>query len=110
MIVNLDLVYFYDALLHSFFLGFVFLMIFAHAPIIFPGVMGFSFTPFHKSLYLWMFLLNVSLLFRMITDLLFLNQLRQISGLLNGMVIIGFFINLLIVIRIKYLSSKKVVA
>jgi hypothetical protein len=110
MVLNLDLVYFYDALLHSFFLGFVFLMIFAHAPIIFPGVMGFSFKPFHKSFYIWMILLNISLLFRLVTDLLFLMTLRQISGLLNGMIIIGFFVNLFIVIRITYLSSKKVVA
>ena len=108
MTVNLNIVYFYDALLHSFFLGFVFLMIFAHAPIIFPGVMGFSFTPFHKSFYTWMVLLNLSLLFRILSDLFFLNQPRQISGLFNGMVLIGFFINLLIVIRNKYLSSRKI--
>jgi metal-sulfur cluster biosynthetic enzyme len=30
----------YDATLHAFFLGFVFAMIFAHAPIIFPAVLG----------------------------------------------------------------------
>lgn len=109
MILNLNLVFFYDALLHSFFLGFVFLMIFAHGPIIFPGVMGFTFTPFHKSLYTWMFLLNVSLALRIIADVLFLINLRQLSGLLNGVVIIGFFINLLIVIRMKLLASRKTI-
>jgi hypothetical protein len=109
MVLNLDLVYFYDALLHSFFLGFVFLMIFAHGPIIFPGVVGLSFTPFHKSLYFWTFLLNLSLLFRIITDLLFLNYLRQISGVMNGMILIGFFINLVFIIRIKLIAAKEIV-
>ncbi len=108
MVLNLDLVYFYDAILHSFFLGFTFLMIFAHAPIIFPGVAGLSITPFHKSLYFWMILLNVSLLFRILTDLFFLNYLRQISGFLNGMILIGFFINLVVVIRIKLTDTKKI--
>lgn len=109
MVLNLDLVYFYDALLHSFFLGYVFLMIFAHAPIIFPGVMGLSFTPFNRSLYLWIILLNLSLLLRVLADLIFLNFLRQISGIMNGMIIIGFFINLVIIIRIKLIASRKIV-
>lgn len=109
ILLNLDLVYFYDAVLHSFFLGFVFLMIFAHAPIIFPGVVGISITPFHKSLYLWMILLNGSLLSRIASDLFFLNHIRQISGLLNGMILIGFFINLVFVIRIKLIAAKKIV-
>ncbi len=109
MVLNLNLVFFYDALLHSFFLGFAFIMIFAHAPIIFPGVMGISFTPYNKSLYLWVALLNLSLLLRVLADLFFLNFLRQIAGMLNGMIIIGFFINLMIVIRIKLIAARKIV-
>jgi hypothetical protein len=109
MLINPDLVYAYDAVLHAFFLGFVFLMIFAHAPIIFPGVMGFSFTPYHKSLYTWMILLNLSLLMRIVADLFFLNEMRQISGIISGVIIIGFFINLLVIIRIKISTAGKVV-
>jgi hypothetical protein len=108
MLINPDLVYAYDAVLHAFFLGFVFLMIFAHAPIIFPGVMGYSFTPYHKSLYTWMILLNLSLLIRIVADLFFLNYVRQISGIISGVIIIGFFINLLIVIRSKISTAGKI--
>lgn len=109
LLLNLDLVYFYDAVLHSFFLGFVFLMIFAHAPIIFPGVVGISITPYHRSLYLWMILLNGSLVLRIFSDLFFMNYLRQISGLMNGMILIGFFINLVFIIRIKLIAIRKIV-
>jgi hypothetical protein len=108
MLINPALVYAYDAVLHAFFLGFVFLMIFAHAPIIFPGVMGYSFTPYHKSLYTWMILLNLSLLMRIVADLFFLNDIRQISGIISGVIIIGFFINLLIVIRSKISAAGKI--
>ncbi len=52
-----------DMQIHSFFLGFVFMMIFAHAPIIFPALMGFR-LGFHRSFYLPMILMNVSLLLR----------------------------------------------
>jgi hypothetical protein len=37
----------YDAVLHSFFIGFVFSMIFAHGPVILPGVLGISIKPYH---------------------------------------------------------------
>lgn len=109
MLINPDIVYAYDAVLHTFFLGFVFLMIFAHAPIIFPGVMGLTFTPFHHSLYIWMIVLNISLLLRILADLFFLNQLRQISGIISGVIILGFFINLLIIIGSNIIGAGKVV-
>ena len=99
MTANLSSVFYYDALLHSFFLGFTFLMIFAHAPIIFPGVAGFTFRPFHKSLYFWVILLNAFLLLRIISDIGVFIEIRKISGLLNGLTIIGFFVNLVILIR-----------
>lgn len=55
----------YDAMLHSLFLGYVFMMIFAHAPIIFPAVMGRP-LPFRKVFYAHVALLHVSLLLRII--------------------------------------------
>lgn len=106
MTINLSSVFYYDALLHSFFLGFTFLMIFAHAPIIFPGVAGFTFRPYHQSLYFWVILLNVFLALRIISDIAFLVELRKISGLLNGLTIIGFFANLLILIRYHIKKDK----
>lgn len=55
----------YDAMLHTVFLGFVISMIFAHAPVIFPSVMGKP-LPYHRSFYVPLALLHVSLLFRVI--------------------------------------------
>ena len=58
----------YDAMLHSIFLGFVVVMIFAHAPIILPLVMDVS-MPFQNSFYAHLILLHLSLLLRIAGDL-----------------------------------------
>lgn len=58
----------YDAMLHSVFLGFVFSMIFAHAPIIFPAVLGKP-LPFSRIFYLHVVLLQASLVLRIAGDL-----------------------------------------
>lgn len=95
----------FDALLHSFFIGFVFSMIFAHAPIILPAVAGINAKPYHPVLYIWSVLLNVSLIVRITGDLLPDNGLRQWGGLLNGIVIIAFFINMLILVLLSRTKS-----
>src|SRR6187397_1290221 len=46
-----DVPYAYDAIVHTFFLGFAFSMIFAHGPIILPGVLGLNVKPYHATLY-----------------------------------------------------------
>jgi len=53
----------YDAVLHSFFLGFVFSMIFAHAPVIFPAVLSLQ-PSFRVSFYSHVVLLHLALLLR----------------------------------------------
>ncbi len=58
----------YDAVLHSLFLGFVFSMIFAHAPIIFPAILGKP-LPFRKIFYTHVFVLHAALLLRIGGDL-----------------------------------------
>ena len=58
----------YDAVLHTFFIGFIFSMIFAHGPIIFPGVLGTSIKPFHPILYLPLALLAFSVTIRVASD------------------------------------------
>lgn len=60
--------YAYDAILHTFFIGFIFSMIFAHGPIIFPGVLGSSVKPFHPVLYVPLVLLILSVLVRVSAD------------------------------------------
>lgn len=101
MIVDFGSIFNYDAMLHAFFLGFTFSMIFAHAPIIFPGVAGLVIRPFHDSLFIWGILLQFSLAMRIISGLLMETSYRTISGMLNAVIIILFFINLVILIISK---------
>ena len=96
---------FYDASLHAFFLGFVFMMIFAHAPVILPAVLKLNISPFGKSLYLWYGFLNITLIFRVITFIPQTAQYKMWAGMFNGIAVLGFFVNMIILAvlaRIKY--------
>ena len=53
----------YDAALHAFFVGFVFSMVFGHAPVILPAVLRVRF-PYHPVLYLPLVVLHLSLAMR----------------------------------------------
>ena len=53
----------YDAALHAIFVGFVFSMVFGHAPVILPAVLRVRF-PYHPVLYLPLALLHASLAVR----------------------------------------------
>lgn len=88
----------YDAALHSFFIGFVFAMIFAHAPIILSGILRLSINIFHGSLYVWFVLLQVSLVMRLSVLFTSVTYVKQLGGMFNGIVIIGFIVNVLILI------------
>jgi hypothetical protein len=81
----------YDAIVHTFFIGFTFSMIFAHGPIILPGVLGISKTPFSRILYLWLFILSVSWLLRTFADVVIDLEIRKFSGLLSAAAIVGYF-------------------
>lgn len=82
----------YDAMLHAIFVGFVMAMIFAHAPIIFPAVLGKPLA-FHPFFYSHLMLLQLSLLMRVIGDVSFWLALRQWGGLLNAAAILLFVLN-----------------
>ncbi len=58
----------YDATLHVFFVGFVFAMIFGHAPVIFPAVLGLP-VLFLPTAYVPLAVLHLSLLLRLGADL-----------------------------------------
>lgn len=68
----------YDAILHSVFLGFVFAMVFAHAPIIFPAVLGVRIA-FLRVFYVHVALLALSVAARVLGDLAWLPVLRQLG-------------------------------
>ncbi|MFN3741758.1 MAG: hypothetical protein ACK4VW_03675 [Anaerolineales bacterium] len=80
----------YDAALHGFFVGFVFAMIFGHALLIFPAMLGRQ-AQFFKLLYLPLALLHASLVLRILGDISFHHAFRQWGGLLNAVVILLFF-------------------
>jgi hypothetical protein len=86
----------YDAILHSVFVGFTISMIFGHAPIIFPAVLGLPIR-YSWSYYIPLVLLDFSLFLRIFGDLLLLPSLRMWGGLLNGIAILLFFLLMVIV-------------
>ena len=58
----------YDAMLHTVFLGFVFSMVFAHAPVIVPAVLGVA-LPYRRAMYAPLVLLHVGVVLRVVGDL-----------------------------------------
>ena len=89
----------YDALLHAVFLGFVFSMVFGHAPLILPGVLGIHVTPYRPFFYVHLALLHVSLALRVGGDLAASQAARQWGGLLNVAAILLFLGNTLLAMR-----------
>src|SRR5215470_9037611 len=82
----------YDVMLHAIFLGFVFSMIFAHAPIILPTITGMA-LPFQNLFYLHAGLLHGSLLLRVTGDLGLWLSLQQWGGTLNVLSVLLFLIS-----------------
>ncbi len=83
---------YYDAMLHSIFLGFVFSMIFGHAPIILPSVLAVA-LPFRRMFYAHWALLHLSLLLRVGGDLTMWLPGQRWGGLLNALAILLFLAN-----------------
>jgi F0F1-type ATP synthase membrane subunit c/vacuolar-type H+-ATPase subunit K len=81
----------YDAFTHAIFLGFVFSMIFGHAPIIFPAITKVK-IPYHPSFYLPLFLLQASLLLRLSGDFFYMANLRKAGGILHAITIVLFIL------------------
>jgi hypothetical protein len=79
----------YDAVLHALFLGFVMAMIFGHAPVILPGVLGLPLA-WRPAFYGPLVALHATLLLRIVADLALLPTLRQWAGLLNAVVVLAF--------------------
>jgi hypothetical protein len=79
----------YDAFLHAVMVGFVLSMIFGHAPIIFPSILGLPIR-YNPVFYIPLALLHVSLLMRVTGDLSFGTLLRLWGGLLNGVAVLLF--------------------
>lgn len=79
----------YDAALHALFVGFVIGMIFGHAPIIFPAILGLPLS-FSPVFYIPLTLLHSSLALRVIGDVTYQITLRKWGGLLNEVALLFF--------------------
>lgn len=88
----------YDAVLHAVFVGFVFSMIFGHAPIIFPAILGVPIN-FQSSFYIHLILLHASLSLRLIANYANWQAGRMWGGLLNEIAILLFLGMTLVSIR-----------
>ena len=101
----------FDAILHSLFLGFVFSMIFGHAPMIFPSLLQVPML-FHWSFYSHVVLLHGTLLLRVGGDLSGWFSGRSLGGLMNAAVLALFFVNTAISVargkRARKTTSQKV--
>jgi uncharacterized membrane protein YeaQ/YmgE (transglycosylase-associated protein family) len=82
----------YDAFLHAIMVGFVFSMIFGHAPIIFPAVAKVKML-YHPTFYLPLIVLHMSLIVRIAGDLLPNLHCRSIGGILNGIALLLFLLS-----------------
>lgn len=82
----------YDAVLHAILLGFVFSMVFGHAPIIFPAVVKVK-MPYHWTFYLPLLMLHASLLVRLAGSGLMLPELQGLGGLLNAAALALFILS-----------------
>jgi hypothetical protein len=83
---------YYDAMLHSIFLGFVFSMIFGHALVILPAVLGVA-LPFRGAFYAHWALLHLSLVVRVAGDLAGSATAARWGGLGNALTIVFFLAN-----------------
>jgi len=90
--------YVQDAALHALFLGFVFAMVFGHAPIIFPAVTTFP-VPYHRAFYLHLIALEISLALRVVGDLAALDGLRAAASMGNAASLALFIANTAIAVR-----------
>ncbi len=94
----------YDAALPVVFVGFVISMIFGHAPIIFPAILGVPIS-FQPAFYIHLILLHASLVLRVIADYANWHTLRMRGGLLNEVAIL-FFIGMTVPSIRKGLAGK----
>lgn len=89
-----------DAALHAISLGFVFAMVFGHAPIILPAVTRIR-IPYHPVLYLPLALLHLTLATRLLGGLSDNFILRQYAALSNGLVLLIFIATMVTLVRRK---------
>ena len=79
----------YDAMLHAVLVGYVFSMVFGHAPLIVPAITGRA-LPYRPRFYVHLVVLHAALVLRVAGDLALWPAGRQWGGLLNALAILLF--------------------
>jgi hypothetical protein len=79
----------YDAVLHAVFLGFVMSMVFGHAPIILPAVLGLA-LPYRPILFAPLVLLHASVFLRVGADLAVLPAALRVAAVFNVVALVAF--------------------
>lgn len=82
----------YDAFLHAILLGFVFSMVFGHAPIIFPAIAKVK-IPYHPTFYIPLAALHLALIIRFAGDLFAVPDYRSAGGALNAAALLLFVLS-----------------
>ncbi|MEO8134525.1 MAG: hypothetical protein ABI831_11155 [Betaproteobacteria bacterium] len=83
----------YGAAVHALALGFVFSMVFGHAPIIFPAVLRVA-VPWHPLFYVPLALLHGSLIVRLAGDALGRFEWLRQGGLFNAVALVAFVVGI----------------
>jgi len=84
----------WDAAAHAILLGFVFSMVFGHAPVIVPAVARAK-VPYHWSFYVPLALLHLSVAERVVGDLVASPSMRASGGTLSALALVVFIATLL---------------
>lgn len=96
-----DAPYAYDGALHSFFVGFMLSMVFCHIPVIFPVIFRINISLYHPVLFILMALFHLSLALRIGGDALLHHESRKWGAMINGIIIILFFVFTAMIIIIR---------
>jgi hypothetical protein len=97
----------YDAGIHALALGFVFSMVFGHAPIILPAVLRIT-LPYTPAFYIPLVLLHASLAVRIAGDLLARFDCIRLGGLLNVLALAAFIVaNVTAVLRAPAAADRR---
>jgi hypothetical protein len=98
----------YDAMLHAVFLGFVMSMVFAHAPVIFPAILGRPLI-YRPRFYVHVAVLHASLVFRVVGDLSEdFGRWRVWGGLGNAVALVLFAVNVGLSIMLAHRTNRSV--
>jgi hypothetical protein len=96
---------YWDAALHALFLGFMFAMIFAHAPVIFPAVAGVDLV-WHRGHYLHLVAMSLAVALRVAAAPLGSFGLKRGASLAAAWILLIFLLNQLQSVRLARRSSR----